>query len=133
MQPNDLMRSVLNVLAITIIIDQKVVDPEMHEFRRQVAGIADIFFPELTPDIAQKWFEDNQADIRAKMISRGRNTVILKALTRIEDPILRENLYDSIIAISVADKEYHKQESDLVRSAASIWGYMRPPFAVVDN
>ena len=69
-----------------------------------------------------------KADIKGKK----KNTVILKALTRFKDnDIVVEAMYDAMLAISISDKEYHESESDLVKSAASLWGYTRPPFKVI--
>jgi len=121
---------VLHVLAIAVIIDEKILETEMNEFSRQAVGLAEICDAEFSPADAKNWFETNKPLILEKMAGRGRNTVILKALTRVTDEVLRENIYDSMIAISVSDKEYHREESDLIRSAATIWGYTRPPLKV---
>ena len=123
---------VLHVLAISVIIDEKIRDTEMSEFSRQAVGLAEICNADFGYADAEKWFNANKPLILEKMAGRGRNTVILKALTRITDEVLRENIYDSMIAISISDKEYHREESDLIRSAASIWGYSRPPLKITD-
>lgn len=124
--------AVLEVLTIAVIVDQKIRDPELNEFKRQAVGLSHLCEAPLTESGAEAWFIENQPKILAKMEGRGRNTVVLKALTNVKDPVMRENLYDAMIAVSVSDKEYHKQESDLVRSAAAIWGFVRPPFKVAD-
>lgn len=124
---------VLRVLAITVIIDQHVRNPELAEFVEQSTGLAPLCDVEgFDASMAQTWYKATEPSIHEDLESRGRNTVILKALTRIKDDAIREALYDSILAISVSDKEYHRKESDLVRSAASIWGFVRPPFKVED-
>ncbi|MEE9347906.1 MAG: hypothetical protein V3U82_06900 [Robiginitomaculum sp.] len=125
------VNDVLSVLAITVIIDQHIRTPELTEFKTQAEGLAILCCPDLTQERAKAWFDENEPHILDSMESRGRNTVILKAITAIKDEMIRENLYDAMIAISISDKEYHKQESDLVRSAAVIWGFTRPPFKVV--
>jgi hypothetical protein len=42
-----------------------------------------------------------------------------------------ENMYDAMVQISLSDDEYRAEESDLVKSAASLWGYNRPPIKVM--
>lgn len=130
---DDAFADVLRVLAICVIVDDKIRDKEVQEFTRQAIGLSEICHADLTEASAKTWFETNKPIILDAMAGRGRNTVILKALTRIKDEALRENIYDSMIAISISDKEYHRDESDLVRSAASIWGYTRPPLKVTDG
>lgn len=121
---------VLHVLAIAVIIDEKIREREVEEFIRQAEGLYSLFAQDQDRSGARDWFIANKPKILEQMASRGRNTVILKALTRVKDPMVRENLYDAMIAVSMSDEEYHKEESDFIRSAASIWGYARPPFKV---
>ena len=122
--------AVFQVLAICVIVDQKIRDKEMKEFCRQAAALSNLCGAPCPPEHALSWFKHAEPEILAKMASRGRNTVILKALTSIKDDVLRENVYDSMIAVSMSDSEFHRQESDLIRSAASIWGFARPPIKV---
>ena len=125
---------ILTPLALTVIIDNKVRDPEMREFRTQAEGLLDMLGHENDPDrvCAQDWFDMAEPKLNASIKGRGKNTVILKALTRFSDnDAVIEAMYDAMLAISISDKEYHAAESDLVKSAASLWGYRRPPFKVV--
>lgn len=126
--------SVLTVLAITVIIDQKILNPEMSEFCEQAVGLAELYCDEpFGLEDAKTWFIKTQPAILASLEGRGRNTAILKAISAIEGSDLRENLYDAMVTISISDAEYHKHESDLVRSAAAIWGFNRPPLKVADD
>lgn len=126
--------SLLTVLAITVIIDQKIRNPEMTEFCDQAAGLAELYCDvPFTTHEAKVWFEREEAAILQSLQGRGRNTAILKAISAVKDPAMRENLYDAMVTISISDSEYHKQESDLVRSAAAIWGFSRPPLKVAEG
>ena len=78
----------------------------------------------------QAWYEKHQTELAEKLTGKRKNTVVLRALTRFTDDIHIENLYEAMLAISISDKEYVKEESELIRSAASIWGFSRPPFKV---
>jgi len=125
---------ILTPLALTVIIDNKVRDPEMNEFIAQGAGLLDMLGHEgeMTEAKIRTWFKREEPKLKAAMKGQKKNTVVLKALTRFKDnDAVVEAMYDAMLAISISDKEYHESESDLVRSAASLWGYTRPPFKVI--
>lgn len=124
---------ILMPLALTVIIDNKVRDPELIAFRRQAVGLFGLFdLPGMSESEVEHWFKNNEAGIKDTLSKRGKNTAILRALTRFSEDIHVENLYDAMVAISISDKEYKREESDLIKSAAAIWGYQRPPFKIVD-
>lgn len=120
-------------LAITIVIDNKVRDPELAELSRQANGLFPLFglAPLSDTDIVA-WFRENELALAKKLEGKRKNTTILIALSRFTEDLHVENLYEAMIAISVSDKEYIREESNLVRSAASIWGYNRPPIKVTE-
>ena len=114
------------------MIDNKVRDPELSAFREQAAGLFDMF--ELAPmDVPalEQWYESHEAEIGEKLSTRRKNTIVLRALTRFTDDAHVEAIYEAMLAISISDKEYHTAESELIKSAASIWGFNRPPFKVM--
>jgi len=122
---------ILTPLALTVIIDHKVREPEMTEFYRQAAGLIELFElePMSQPEL-HSWYEEHHVELGEKLSGKRKNTVVLRALTRFTDDIHIENIYEAMLAISISDKEYVKEESDLIKSAASIWGFSRPPFKV---
>ena len=123
---------ILTPLALTVMIDNKVRDPELSAFREQAAGLFDMF--ELAPmDVPalEQWYESHEAEIGEKLSTRRKNTIVLRALTRFTDDAHVEAIYEAMLAISISDKEYHTAESELIKSAASIWGFNRPPFKVM--
>ena len=125
---------ILTPLALTVIIDNKVRDPELMEFTTQAEGLCDALddFDPMSPAAVLEWYRENESTLIGHMNGRGKNTFILKTLTRFTDnAALVEAMYDAMLAISVSDKEYRVEESELIRSAASLWGYIRPPFKVV--
>ncbi len=122
---------ILTPLALTVIIDHKVKQPEMTEFCRQAAGLIELF--ELEPMSEKQllsWYEENHAELDEKLSGKRKNTLVLRALTRFKDQVHIENIYEAMLAISISDKEYVKEESELIQSAASIWGFSRPPFKI---
>jgi len=124
---------ILMPLAITVIIDNKIRDPEMSEFCSQAVELFSFFdLPPMSVETIMAWFNDNEKAISKKLSSQRKNTAILVALSRFKEDIHVENLYEAMIAISICDKEYKHEESELIRSAATIWGYNRPPIKVSD-
>lgn len=124
---------ILMPLALTVIIDNQVKDPEMQEFRRQATGLLNLF--DLSPmneNQLTQWYSHHETEIQDTLRKRGKNTAILRALTRFKEDVHVENMYDAMVSISISDKEYRREESDLIKSAATIWGYQRPPFKVTD-
>jgi glycyl-tRNA synthetase alpha subunit len=122
---------ILTPLALTVIIDNKVRQPEMQAFCEQAEGLIELFEIEpMSEDALLKWYAENEDDFRERLTGKRKNTLVLRALTRFKEQIHIENLYEAMLAISISDKEYVKEESELIRSAASIWGFSRPPFKV---
>lgn len=125
---------ILTPLALTVIIDNKVRDPEMSAFCVQAAGLIELFeLDPMTGDALLDWYTRHEDGLRAALTGKRKNTMILRALTRFKEDSQVEAIYDAMLAISISDKEYHAQESDLIKSAASIWGFSRPPFKVIRN
>lgn len=124
---------ILMPLALTVMIDNKIKDPELMEFRQQAAALFNLFeIDQKTEAELVVWFKEKEAQLSTTLNGRRKNTEILRALTRFSDDVHVEAMYDAMVTISVADKEYHREESDLVKSAASIWGFQRPPLKIVD-
>jgi len=123
---------ILTPLALTVIIDNKVRQPEMTAFCEQAAGLIELFDMEnLSDKDLLKWYKDHEGDLRNALSGKRKNTIILRALTRFKEDSQVEAIYEAMLAISISDKEYHEEESDLIKSAASIWGFSRPPFKVI--
>jgi len=123
---------ILTPLALTVIIDNKIRDPEMTAFRRQAAGLIELFELEpMSDESLTDWFKQHEPEFETALSGRRKNTVVLRALTRFTEDVHVENIYDAMLAVSVSDKEYHFEESELIKSAASIWGFARPPFKVI--
>lgn len=119
-------------LAVTVIIDTKVRDMEIAEFCRQAQGLIDLIDlkPMSTAEL-QKWFAAHRDQIAEKLSGARRNTLVLRVLSKFKDDVLMENLYDAMVQISVCDQEYRQEESDLIKSAAVLWGYERPPIKII--
>jgi len=122
---------ILLPLALTVIIDKKVKKPEMDSLMRQASGLFDLFdLPQLSEKDVSAWFKKNAKELEAKLKSPRRNTLVLRALSRFKDDRDVEAVYDAMVSISVSDNEYVVAESELIKSAASIWGFPRPPIKI---
>ena len=120
-------------LALTVMIDNRIKDPELLEFRQRAAALFNLFeLDQMSEDELVVWFNDKESSLKDTLTGRRKNTEILRALTRFSEDSHVEAMYDAMVTISVADKEYRREESELVKSAASIWGFQRPPIKVVD-
>lgn len=122
---------VLLPLAITVIIDKKVRQPEMQSMITQAKGLFELFDISMLSDEAIKtWFKTNAKELETKLKGPRRNTLVLRALSRFKRDQDVEAVYDAMVSISISDKEYVVSESELIKSAASIWGFPRPPIKV---
>lgn len=122
---------ILLPLAITVIIDNKVRQPEMTSFSIQASGLFELFsLPLLSDADILSWFKTHSAELETKLKGPRRNTLVLRALSRFKEDRDVEAVYDAMVSISVSDKEYVKVESELIKSAGNIWGFPRPPIKI---
>ena len=80
---------ILTPLALTVIIDNKVRDPEMSSFCVQAAGLIELFeLDPMTEDALLDWYTRHEDGLRAALTGKRKNTMILRALTRFKDCLL---------------------------------------------
>lgn len=124
---------ILIPLATAVVIDNHVRSPELSAFAQHAAELINLFnLPPMTEAELRDWFAKETPAIQDKLNSPRRNTFVLRILSVFERDIHVENIYDAMVQISISDAEYKREESDLIKSAASLWGYNRPPLKVVD-
>ncbi|WP_418152659.1 hypothetical protein AB8615_03225 [Litorimonas sp. RW-G-Af-16] len=118
-------------LAVAVIIDSKIRDPEYHAFVERAHGLLQLFDkPPMTDAELRTWFDTQKGELTELLTSKRRNTTILKVLSKFEDDVEVENIYDAMVSISVSDREFVQEESDLIKSAGAIWGFAKPPIKV---
>jgi len=114
-----------------VVIDKKVKKPEMRSLCRQATGLFDLFnLPPLEDAEILARFKAWETELATKLKGPRRNTLVLRALSRFKEDRDVEAIYDAMVSISVSDQEYVVAESELIKSAASIWGFPRPPIKV---
>lgn len=129
--PRHTIDEILMPLAIAVVIDHKVREVEQTALVLRANGLLEMFgHPVMTTDEILSWFQDRHDDLEDQLWDKGGNTLVLRALTRFTEPHHCEAIFDALVSIAVADDEYVTEESRLIKSAASIYGYERPPLKV---
>jgi len=124
---------ILMPLATAVIIDNRVLKPEIHSFGAQANELLELFgIKPMSNEAITEWFEKNSDTIKSALSSPRRNTFVLRILTKFTEDVHVENLYDAMMQISLSDNEFRREESDLIKSAATLWGFDRPPVKVVE-
>jgi len=124
---------ILMPLATAVIIDNKVKKPELTAFQAQANELLELFKLEpMDAAASAEWFDTHSKAIKEKLSGPRRNTFVLRILSKFSEDIHVENIFDAMVQISLSDKEYRREESDLIKSAASLWGYDRPPVKVTE-
>lgn len=114
--------NVLTLLAIVVLADHRVRDPEMVEFCHEAGLINHETSPEriMTAGQLRRWFNANRDRIDAALIKdiEGFTAETLKAVT---DPELRRLILQAMFAISICDYELHDEENEILKTAISTW------------
>lgn len=123
---------ILLPLATAVVIDNHVRSPELSAFVSHAAELFALFgLPPMSEDDLHRWFTRETPKIQERLNSKRRNTFVLRILSVFEKDLHVENIYDAMVQISISDSEFRREESDLIKSAASLWGYGRPPIKIV--
>lgn len=124
---------ILLPLATAVVIDNHVRTPELSAFVQHAQELLALFgLTAMTEKELRDWFAKETPAIQDKLNSKRRNTFVLRILSVFDTDIHVENIYDAMVQISISDAEFKREESDLIKSAALLWGYNRPPIKVVD-
>jgi hypothetical protein len=120
--------TILKPLAITVIIDHEVKDVERTTFIELARGLLDFFgHPPVSNEKLLEWFMAQRATLEDQLWDKGGNTLVLRALTAFKDDAECEAVYDAMVTLSLCDDKFVTEESRLIKSAASIYGYPLPP------
>lgn len=128
------IEEILTPLAIAVVIDHKVREVEETAFAELADGLLELFgYEPMGREAVLAWFDAQKEKLEDQLWEKGGNTLVLRALTRFKKSVYCEAIYDALVSIAVADNEYVPEESRLIKSAASIYGYERPLIAVTRN
>ena len=90
---------ILTPLALTVIIDNKVRQPEMSAFLEQGSGLIEFFDMDAMSEKALlKWYKDHEGKLRKALTGKRKNTIILRALTRFKEDSQIEAVQQTTLA-----------------------------------
>lgn len=118
------LAAVLQVLAITVLIDNKIRSAEPKEFIQQIKNLQ-IFVTDL-PEFGkvvniEQWCVTNWEDIQQTLQSEDRKKYVEDSLKSITCDFLRPMAYASMSQICHCDNEMHISEISLLKKASQIW------------
>lgn len=125
---SDLFMTVVDILVITVLSDDRTRDKERIEF----VNCAQIHNRNLHPDIIltpqqlHTLFDARAATIKAEIDREGLRAVQEKNLVQIIDRGVQRRVLSSIFAISICDYELHDEERGLIQTALSVWKSQLP-------
>lgn len=118
------LAAVLQVLAITVLIDNKIHTAEPKEFIQQIKNLR-IFVvnhPEFsTAQNIEQWCIDNWQNVRDYLKSSERKNYIVASFKAITCDLLQPMVYTSMNHICLCDNEMHHSEKGLLKQAAALW------------
>jgi len=134
MHIDEKLNAAATVLAISVLIDERLRDIEMVEFSHSIMTINQLIRPGviLPRKTIVQWFKDNQDDISLKLsqdLDSAWKTQVLKAVT---DPELRRLVLSAMFSISVCDYELDDEECEFLKLAVSLWETGLPSVADIE-
>lgn len=119
----DRWKDIFKLLAMVIIADKRVYKEEVDAFVNCAmeikSGINDDTL--ITRDMAFEWFRGNRDDILALAKSPEFSVTALKIIMSLNEFEHREAVLRAMIAVSMADSEFHPSEESLIVIAAAHW------------
>jgi hypothetical protein len=116
--------TVLKILSITVLIDNKIRPVEKKELSERIEYLK-IFVAENTESgnniNIDSWCSTNWDSIQKNLNGNNRNEYVKKALEAITDEYLIQSMYISMSKICRCDNEFHETENELLKIAAEIW------------
>lgn len=123
MDQND-WTAIFTLLAITIVVDDRVYKEEVDCFLAQVTHLANEIPSDtlVTEKLAFDWFFAQQAEIRAHILGPQADIYIVRTLHRLLDSPYHKPLLRTMKAVSLADSDFHVNEVGLIDLAVATWG-----------
>lgn len=117
------LQDVAEVLAVTVLLDQKERDVEMIEFCNAVTTINQRIRPGviLTRKTILNWYRSHKDKIAASLANDTDDSYKIGVLEKITTPVLRRKVIAAIFAICVCDYEFMDEETDFILTAMKIW------------
>ncbi len=131
---SDIYKDALDVLMITVLVDERVRDAERIELLHNAAVLNRALHPDiiLPPKILTQWFDQRMQSLSAEITANGIDAVKKNYLGKINDKGLQRTVLASIYAIATCDYELHDEERGLIKTALDVWQSDLPDPTEVD-
>lgn len=128
MNNDPLYLSILEILAVTVLIDQEERDTELIEFTHAGVVINQYLFPDtiVSRECLLRWYEQNKQRIEASLSGSDAHKYKLAVLSAIKGSAVQKKVLSSMFVIAVCDYEFHDEESDFIKIALKIWQTTMP-------
>jgi len=119
----ELFETILNILAIAVLVDQKERDKELVEFYHCAALLNQKLHPDniLARGDVQAWYRSRKSFLNSMLRSENSHKFQRDMLTKIGDVGLQRAVLIAIFAISVADHELADMEKEFLQLALDVW------------
>lgn len=114
---------IFKLLAMVIIADKRVYKEEVDEFVNSAMQIKSEINDAtlITRDMAFEWFRGNRDDILTLSKSPDFSVSALKIIMSLNEFEHRKAVLRAMVAVSMADNEFHPSEESLIVIAAAHW------------
>ena len=114
---------IFKLLAMVIIADKRVYKEEVDEFVSSAMEIKSAINDAtlITRDMAFEWFRGNRDDILTLSKSPDFSVSALKIIMSLNEFEHRKAVLSAMVAVSMADSEFHPSEESLIVIAAVHW------------
>lgn len=116
---------IFTLLSMVILADERVYKEEVDTFVARAMEIKASMTDDvtlITSDIVFEWFRGNRENIAKILKSEDSHETALKSIHSLARCDSREAVLRAMVAVSMADKEYHPTEESLIKTAAAHWG-----------
>jgi len=126
---------VLDVLAATVLLDQKERDQELVEFVYFGQEYGRLLRPDdiLTPQQLRNWFSARKGDLAVNLAKDTDGAFKSGLLDAITDSGLRRKTLSAIYAIAICDHDFHPEEMQFVKLALEKWNLPLPKPDMFDS
>lgn len=121
---NEQRHSIFTLLYAIVLIDNRVMKVEVDQFLVQIEDFLTRtnFIETLkAKSIISTWFVQNYKSILTQMRSPDREFFLMMHVDNLKSFPHRQDVYDMMKEIAIADDEYHQNEQDFIDKVADIW------------
>ena len=132
---DDLYAVVTDILAVTVLIDERVKDRELIEFTHAAMTHNHHLRPGkiVSRKMLNDWFHARKGVLRDALAKDQDDSFKKALLANITDKDLQRRLLTSIFSISICDYELRDEESNFIRNALAVWKTEMPNIADLDH